>query len=159
MPNKQCYMKKRGCNFEYEDERSRDIMRAYTELIQSCDVIYLPTFLRKLVNMPSKRFWVSAERASIVVSEIMRGKKPLLRMLPTKREMYMEIYNRIIKLKEALPELSIYELAQIVVEEPAPKFYLTPGSAKVIIYRIKKQCRQRRMPSQHPISRPRMINM
>jgi hypothetical protein len=42
-------------------------------------------------------------------------------------------------LQEQHPEMSISEMVLQVVQEPAPKFYLTAGSAKVIIYRVRKQ--------------------
>lgn len=136
-------MKYHGCNFEYADERNNDIMRAYQQEIAQCDKIYLPRIYDKVVNMPSKRFWVSSERAAIVVSSMMRG-DDLMNMHPMKREMFQEIYRRVMKLKEQYPTMSISELALKVVQEPAPKFYLTAGSARVIIYRIKKQWYKKR---------------
>ena len=136
-------MKHFGNGFEYADERNDDIMRAYTQELAACDRIYLPQVFDRVVNMPSRRFWVSAERAAIVVSSMMRG-DTLMNMRPTKREMFREIYRRVMLLKEQHPEMSLYELAFNVVQEPAPKFYLTAGSAKVIIYRIKKQWHKKR---------------
>lgn len=130
-------MKNKGSTFEYAKERDNDIMRAYLQLIRECDTIELQNIFRQVVNMPSKRFWVSAERAAIVVSRMMKGDK-LLDMRPTKREMFEEIYRRVMKLKES-SSASIYELTIEVVQEPAPKFYLTTGSAKVIIYKAKKR--------------------
>jgi hypothetical protein len=136
-------MKNFGSKFEHEQERNEDIMRAYLEQIRSCENIYLPQVLTRVVNMPSKRFWVSAERAAVVVSMMMRGKE-LPRMLPTKREMFEEIYRRVLILKEKNPHMSLFELSLQVVQEPAPKFYLTAGSAKVIIHRAKKQWYEKR---------------
>lgn len=130
-------MKNKGSTFEYAKERDNDIMRAYLQLILECDTIELQNIFRQVVNMPSKRFWVSAERAAIVVSRMMKGDK-LLDMRPTKREMFEEIYRRVMKLKES-SSASICELTIEVVQEPAPKFYLTTGSAKVIIYKAKKR--------------------
>lgn len=131
-------MKHFGCSFEYANERNEDIMRAYLQEIAQCDQIFLPQVFNNVVNMPSKRFWVSAERAAIVISSMMRG-DTLLNMRPTKREMFQEIYRRVEQLRKQNPNMSIYEMALKVVQEPAPKFYITAGSAKVIIYRIRKQ--------------------
>lgn len=145
------FMKNKGSSFEYAKERDNDIMRAYLQLLRECDIIEPQNIFRKVVNMPSKRFWVSAERAAIVVSKMMKGDK-LLDMRPTKREMFEEIYRRVMKLKE-FSSASIYELAIEVVQEPAPKFYLTTGSAKVIIYKAKKQWfrdQKRQMRKLHP---------
>lgn len=53
--------------------------------------------------------------------------------------MYEEIYNRVFKLQEECPELTISELCAKVIAQPAPKFYLTPGSAKVMVCKARKQ--------------------
>lgn len=131
-------MKYIGSYFEYEDERNKDLMRAYKELMESSRELSLRNIYDKLVNMPSCRFWVSEERAAIVVSSIMKGAR-LEKMRPTKREMYFEIYRQVKEARKRRPDASIYDLTFDVVCSPAPKFYLSPGSAKVIIYKIKRQ--------------------
>ena len=113
-------------------------MRAYHELIKSAQYILMPEIYRKVVNMPSRRFWISEGRAAIVISAMMKG-DTLENMGPLKREMYNEIYSRVIKLREKKPDLPIIQLVEMVVEQPAPKFYLTPGSAKVLICKIRKE--------------------
>lgn len=136
-------MKHNGSVFEYAQERNDDIMRAYIEQIDSCESINLPQVFSRVVNMPSKRFWVSAERAAIVVSNIMRG-DTLPNMRRTKRDMFFEIYRRVMELREKYPAKSILQLTCIVVQQPAPKFYLTAGSAKVIICRAKRSWYEKR---------------
>lgn len=131
------YMKHSGCTFEYERERNHDLMRAYREAIAECKVIHMPDIFRAVVNKASARFWVSEERAAIVVSHMMRGGS-LSDMRPLKQEMFREIYRRVMALKEQNPDMSINQLAFFAVKQRAPKFYLTPGSAKVIICKIKK---------------------
>ena len=42
-------------------------------------------------------------------------------------------------LVDVLPELTISELCAKVIAQPAPKFYLTPGSAKVMVCKARKQ--------------------
>lgn len=141
-------MKNCGSGFEYARERDDDIMRAYVEQIDSCDRIHLPKVFSRVVNMPSKRFWVSPERASIVVSNMMRG-DDLSKMRPMKREMFMEIYKRVMELRALYPHKSIIRLTTEVVQQEAPKFYLTAGSAKVIICKVKKQWYARRAQRLH----------
>lgn len=136
-------MKNCGSEFEYAEERNDDLMRAYLSQLDACKVIRLPYVFNRVVNMPSRRFWVSAERAAIVISNMMRG-DTLSNMRDTKREMFHEIYRRVLERKKLYPNMSIYELSFLVVQEPAPKFYLTAGSAKVIIYRIKKKWYEKR---------------
>lgn len=131
-------MKNFGSHFEYERQRNDDLMRCYREHLSRRPFIHLPEVLDDIVNSPSARFWVSEERAAIVMSQIMRGDK-LEKMRPLKREMYEEIYRRVMKLKEQHPDWPLSQLTFEVVRQPAPKFYLTPGSAKVIISKIKSQ--------------------
>lgn len=137
-------MKYFGSVFECEQERKEDLMRAYHEQIIACDIIRMPDIFKRLVNMPSKRFWVSEERAAIVIASMLRG-DTLSKMRPTKREMFFEIYSRVLVIRKANPNMSVYEMVSKVVRQPAPKFYLTPDSAKVMFYKIKKQWFEKRM--------------
>ena len=136
-------MKPHGSKFEYEQERNEDLMRAYHELIEASPYICLTDIYKKVVNMPSARFWVSEERAAIVIASMMKGDQ-LQGMRHNKREMFKEIYRRAMKLKSMKPALSVFQLAFQVVRQQAPRFYLTPGSAEVIISRAKKKWYEQR---------------
>lgn len=132
-------MKPKGSEATYRKERDQDLLRAYKEVIARRKHIYLPDVVEEVISSPSKRFWVSEERAKIVIAEIARGKS-LAHMNKTRREMYMEIYHRALLLQHSHPEKPLSRLVEFVIEEPAPCFYLTPQSAKVILHRIKKRC-------------------
>lgn len=136
-------MKPQGSYSEFKKQRNDDLMRAYHELIKSAQYILMPEIYHKVVDMPTRRFWISEGRAAIVISAMMKG-DTLENMGPLKREMYNEIYSRVIKLREKKPDLPIIQLVEMVVEQPAPKFYLTPGSAKVLICKIRKEWYYRR---------------
>lgn len=147
-------MKKRGVKFEYEEERDRDLMRAYCEQLRRLydehgGVQLLDDVFRRLVRMPSSRFWVSETRAAVVVGAMCReadrvGGTPrrwetLRRMRTTKRRMYAEIYRRYRLRQQARPDLGIFQNVTYVVLQAAPEFYITPDSAKVIYYRAKNK--------------------
>lgn len=132
-------MKHKGSTMEYSEERINDLMRTYDEYISSCDYIRMPDVYKHIVEMPSRRFWVSDIRAALVVSAIIRGEAVLEDMWPLKREMYLEIHRRVIELGKQKPNMSISELCSIVVAQPAPKFYLTPGSAKIMVCKARKK--------------------
>ena len=131
-------MKHKGSKFEYEDERDKDLMRAYHEQLESCDTIVLSDIFRNVVAMPSARFWVSEERAAVVIGCMLRGDK-LEKMRPNAREMYFEIYKRVVSEREKYTDKSIAEIVFNVIRQPAPKFYLTPDSARVIVTRLKRE--------------------
>lgn len=123
---------------EYAEERMRDLMRAYDEYIAACGYIRMPEVYAAIVNMASRRFWVSDVRATKVVCAMLRG-VAMEDMRPLKREMFEEIRARVVSLRRARPELSLRECCARVVEQPAPKFYLTPGSAKIMVCKARKR--------------------
>lgn len=133
-------MKKKGTISQLQHERDDDLMRAFQQELAGRPHILLPEVLNAVVSSPSKRFWVTSERAAIVIYNMMKGDE-LEHMRPIKRKMFREIYRRVMKLKANYPQLSIPILTEQVVAEPAPEFYITPGSAKVIISRIRKRRR------------------
>ena len=131
-------MKNFGCKSEYHRERSSDLLQAYFRYLKSCDRVYMPDVFRCVVDMPATRFWVSVPRAAVVVTDIMRGDK-VLYMRPNKREMFFEIYRRVMKLRQHYPDWPLPRLVEAVITQPAPKFYLAPGSARVLILKARKQ--------------------
>lgn len=131
-------MKYKGSKFECEKERNDDLMRNYHFLLDQSVHISMPDIYREVVERPSSRFWVSEERAAIVVASMLRG-DDLGKMINNKKEMFREICSRVVKLRSEHPSMTVYEACFRVVRQPAPKFYLTPGSAKVIICKAKEK--------------------
>ena len=131
-------MKHKGSKFECEKERNDDLMRNYHLLLDQSVHISMPDIYREVVERPSSRFWVSEERAAIVVASMLRG-DDLGKMISNKKEMFREICSRVVKLRSEHPNMTVYEACFRVVRQPAPKFYLTPGSAKVIICKAKEK--------------------
>ena len=136
-------MKNFGSVFEYEQERNNNLLRLYHQLISEVKFICSEEIYRKMADSPSDRFWVSEERALIVVLQIMKG-DTLLGMGKNKRDMFFEIYRRATIMKQKYPTLSLTKIIFKVVRQPAPKFYLTEGSIKVIISKIKSKWYERR---------------
>ena len=130
-------MKWQGSKFEYEKERNDDLMRNYRNLLESSPYICMTDIYKQIVMMPAARFWVSEERATIVIASMIRGES-ISKMTKNKQEMFQEIFRRVQRIRKETPGITIYEACFTVVRQPAPKFYLTPGSAKVMICRTKK---------------------
>lgn len=112
-------------------------MRAYRIQIAKADVINMNEIARLVVDMPTHRFWVSEERAAIVVSALINGRKLPHNMRNSKREMFLEIYRRVMLLRKHNPLAPVSRLVALVVRSPAPKFYMLPRSAMDIIYKMK----------------------
>lgn len=125
-----------GSIMDFTRQRNDDIMRAYREQLALANYIIMPEIFKKVAESPAKRFWVSEERAAVEVSRMLVG-KPFSRMRTNKREMFKEIFRRYIALRDLHPDKSLFELVSIVVNQPAPKFYLTPRTVGEFVYRIK----------------------
>lgn len=131
-------MKNFGSKSEYHLDRTRDLLCAYFRYLETCSRVSMPDVFKNVVEMPAARFWVSASRAAVVVACIIRGDK-LSYMRPNKREMFFEIHRRVMKLRRSCPNWSIPKLIETVIAQPAPKFYLAPGSARALILKARKK--------------------
>lgn len=129
-------MKYYGSILDFTKERNQELLRVYQEKLSEAGYIIMPKIFEQVANSPCSRFWVSEERAAIVISSLLAGKS-LLNMRENKCEMFDEIFQRFLVLREKYPEKSIYALATMVVNQPAPKFYMTPRTIGELIYRIK----------------------
>jgi len=127
-----------GSVLEYSDERITALMLEYERYIVSCAYIRMSEVFEYIVNQPCRRFWVSEIRAAVVIADMLKGDK-LTKMHSAKREMFQEIYNRVIRLRSKNPGMSLYQLVSIVIQQPAPKFYLSPSSAKIMFYKARKK--------------------
>lgn len=129
-------MKYYGSILDFTQERNQELMRVYQEKLSKAGYIVMPKIFEQVANSPCSRFWVSEERAAIVISTLLAG-KVVPNMRRNKREMFDEIFRRFLIVREQYPEKSIYALAIMVVNQPAPKFYMTPRTVGELIYRIK----------------------
>lgn len=136
-------MKNAGCKFEYQEQRDRDLLRAFREQLAQKDAKNIWDALERAVNSPASRFWVSEYRAASVIAAMMRG-ADISRMTKMKQEMFTEIYSRVKVLMQKRPKDNLLDIVCSVVNSPAPKFYLTRGSANVIIHKAKKRWKKQR---------------
>lgn len=123
-----------GNGIDFMPERDAELRACYRRLLRDTDYIDRSDILFRLVNTPSSRFWVSEERAAVMVSRMER-RLPLGHIVPSRQRMYEEIFRRYLRLRRRHPDASIAELVRQVVYQPAPSFYLTPKSAEWIMKR------------------------
>ena len=129
---------------EFSEERLENLMRVYDDYIMSCDYIRMPEVYAYIAKAPADRFYVSDARAAVVVSDMMQGKS-LTDMRPLKREMFEEIGRRVMELRGLHPSWTMRKLCAEVVGQPAPKFYITPGSAKIMVCKARKLWIERKL--------------
>lgn len=130
-------MKNFGSILDFTDQRNNDLMRAFRKQLAAARTVVMPEIFELVAASPACRFWVSEERASIVISAMEAG-RPIPRMRSNKREMFDEIYRRYLLRRAENPDASTFQLVSEIVNQPAPKFYLTPRTVGELIYRIKK---------------------
>lgn len=130
-------MKHSGSRCEYSDQRDLQLFLAFRRIIMSSPDINFSTIARRVVTTPTTRFWVSESRAAIVISAMLKGRNPLASMNATRQLMYREIYRRVTCLLRTSPQLPLTAAVARVISSPAPQFYLTPSSARIIYYRVK----------------------
>lgn len=130
-------MKSLGAVLAFTRERNAALLNAYRRQIEAVPFVRLGDIGPKIVNSPAPRFWVSEERAAAVVSALLRGKPVLDTMRPSKREMFEEIFRRVLDLREAHPDWRLSRLVFEVVNSPAPKFYMEPSSALERLFKIR----------------------
>ncbi len=129
-------MKYFGSIVKFTRERNAEIMRVFRRKLEEADVIRMDDICRQVAESPASRFWVSAERAAIVISAMEAG-PDLPCLTQTKREMFAEIFRRYQSLRPRHPDMSVLDLAAIIVCQPAPKFYFTPRTVREFICRIR----------------------
>ena len=129
-------MKHIGSVFAFQKEREKELYAAFRKEIANCKHINMKQIFSNVVKYPCSRFWVSEERAAIVISKFIRG-RPIL-ATASKKAMYCEIYKRYKELKERNKNIPMSRLVYQVVNSPAPHFYLSPSQAKIIINKLRR---------------------
>ena len=133
-----------GAILEYADERIAHLMNEYLRYISSSPHIRMEELFSHVVNQPAPRFWVSPVRAAVVIASMFRG-NTLHNMRPSKIEMFREIYRRVVALREKRPCAPLSVIVEEIVMSPAPKCYLSPSSAKIMIYKAKRKWYARKL--------------
>lgn len=137
-------MRKSGAINEFCEQRDRELHKAFIDILSSAVDVPLREMFAMAAASPCSRFWVSEERAADIVSAIRRDARVQERdeMLPKRREMFEEIARRVdIVLKEH-PDMPLQHAVRKVICRPAPEFYLTPESARTIIYNFTRKRRR-----------------
>ena len=134
-------MKKKGSVAEFGHKRNEELWLAYRRAIAESGVVTTDRLYVMTASTPTSRFWVSERRASEVMGAMLRGRS-ITDMSATRREMFSEIFRRFSEYRRRFPAASIYEATFAVVNSPAPKFYLTPNSVKILLYQIRRQRKQ-----------------
>jgi len=130
-------MKRFGAECEFKRERNTEIMRHYRAYVRRVRRIDLTEISEELSRMPASRFWISEERALIIVSQMRRGIALSPSTRPMKRRLYYDLYARALQVLRGAPGITLTEAVRRAVYSPAPSFYLTARSVLDIIHACK----------------------
>lgn len=119
------------------NEQLRKQLRLYGRVCQSL-------LAEKAVGSPASRYWVSSERACVVVYRMMRGES-IGYMNPVKHRFYTALYQAFCRYREEHPQMPVKHIVEIVVTQPAPCFPVTPRVAKNIIERTRRRCQREKI--------------
>lgn len=126
---------------DFKEERDSDFLSSYLSVIKdhgkSAPFIKKEYILAQAIQRPAKRFYVSEEQCTRVISSMLKGKKGDIEN-PLKREMYAEIFQRVRQMIGSTDQ-SLPDIIQTVINQPAPRFYLTLESAQILYYELIKQ--------------------
>lgn len=140
-------MKKTGSTSDFSKQRDKELYARFLDLLRSPGETPLRDLFGMAASKPASRFWVSERRAADVIGAMLSGKGEATRekMYPKRREMYDELLRRVKALMLERPGLCMTHAVDEAVNSEAPEFYMTPESARCIIYRIRRRMRVARM--------------
>lgn len=136
-------MKKTGSRSDFSEHRDRELYGWFRRHVADRSCGSLSEAYERAAKSACSRFWVSEVRAAEVVSAMRRGVERK-DMVPERRRMYEEIKRRVDRILESDPSLCATVAVGMAVCSPAPEFYLTVNSARVIIGRYLKKVRARK---------------
>ena len=129
-------MKQVGDVAEYISARNKDLFSVFRDKLEKAKRVRIPDIVRDTVKSPAKRFYISDRRAQDVITRMLEGES-IEGMRPERKRMFQEIYKRCLEEMNAGKAMPLVELVRDVISQPAPEFYITPGSAIVYLCRIK----------------------
>lgn len=124
-------MKKKGSKSDFTEARNRELRAAFfsQEVYSTSDRV-----LSKVIKSPTSRFWVDPDHARDVISRIEKNPEVLDNMLPERQRMWRELMERYHQLRIKFPERSRINCVSMAIYSGAPEFFITPSTARRIIY-------------------------
>lgn len=143
-------MKKKNSVSDFTSERNAALVANFRKNLVAQSQISIDSAIKGAAQAPAPRFWVSEQRAAVVIARMLKAdlaspeasEAILQTMFEEKREMYREIYARVKALMESGPQMGMTEAVIEVINQPAPRSYMSWQRAKGVIY---SESRRRRL--------------
>lgn len=128
-------MKKKGNICDFTPQRDADLLNSFRRSLAECRLIDLDRIFAEVSLMPAQRFYVSEQRAALVIRRhLEKGEWPVKGQ--QRIRMFEEIERRTLGMLSGNPGISFDDAVFDAVNSPAPHFYLTPRTCRTLIYRM-----------------------
>lgn len=131
-------MRKKNSIAEFASQRSECLLRNFRESLARQSRISINRAFRDAIEAPAPRFWVTEARATLIITQLLKGIDMTEGMQSQKRRMYLEILKRVKERRILEPDTPVGDIVFEIVNSEAPSSYLTIDRA----YRIIKKARK-----------------
>lgn len=121
---------------ELQDERNRDLYKKYIAGLEQGLFPKAGDAADYLSRCPAPRFYIDARKAVLLIGMI-ESRISLISLNSASRRRAWDLYERYIAYRNAHPDTKRHKvrILEEIVDEPAPEFYITRGSARKILRR------------------------
>jgi hypothetical protein len=132
------------------EQKVSEMLAVYRKVAPDC--FSQKQALERVVRHPASRFYIQAHTAYNKLRHVFNGySTELMADKECDKRMYEEIYKRVLELANN-PEnygMSLNKLCEIVVEQPAPEFYMSPSTFRLLLSRERPKIRERLRQMRH----------
>lgn len=133
-----------GKDTELKRERDKALYSVYMEALEEGRFRSMCEAAEYVCRHPAPRYFIEAEKASILVGRIM-AKVSLIHLNSNSRRLVWQLYREYLKYMERHPgcRLSRERVMEEIVMLPAPEFYIEPQRTRKILNKEIKRIRSR----------------
>lgn len=131
------YQQERDQNFFEQCEQIRDSYNERNEYISVGEIA------RQAIMTQADSFYISERECAKIIYRAKQGIKSYTKS-EAKRALYEEIERRYHIIQEKHPDMLVPSIAKIIIEEPAPRFYITKARAVSLYYSLLNQPEKKR---------------
>lgn len=121
------------------EQRDKEIFRLYSEALSSGKFRSGPAIIDYVRKHPAPRYYVSSYFISRAIYSIMRGKPLDVKGMNAVRK-FTDLYKLFLKLRatEEYKSYSVHGISEVLEKYPAPEFYISARTTRLIISQQKK---------------------
>lgn len=122
----------------YQKERDKDFFEVCESIRKENhpDYISAENIVSRAIEKEAQSFYLNIEIYARIINKVRRGCLSLRNEV--KKELYLELWKRHIQIKRQNPEFNSMDCARVIAEQKAPRFYISPGSAVNLYYKLLK---------------------